>query len=83
MSTLPDSVLTDDALARIAAPIENGSALPNACYTSQAWLQSENERLFSTRWMLAGFCHDIPEPGDACPVKVAGMPPVVATRRQP
>ena len=77
MDPLHEGVLTDDVLNRIAAPIETGSALPNACYTSHAWLKSENERLFATEWMLAGFCHDIPEPGDAFPITVAGMPLVL------
>lgn len=73
-ASLLDDVLTRDARARLAAPTADGTALPNACYTSGAWLALERERLFARTWMLAGFAHDIPEPGDACPVEVAGMP---------
>ena len=72
--SLVDSVLTRDIRARIAADTAEGTGLPNLCYTSDEWLKLENERVFARTWMLAGFCHDIPNPGDACPVTVAGMP---------
>lgn len=73
-SNLLNSVITADVRRRIAAPTAAGTGLPNACYTSDAWLALERERLFARSWMLAGFVHDIPAPGDACPVEVAGMP---------
>ena len=75
MSAVPiDSLLTGEVLERIAAPIESGTGLPNECYTSESWRRLENERIFARTWMLAGFCHDIPHAGDACPVTVAGLP---------
>ena len=69
-----DSVLTPERRARFEAETEKGTGLPNACYTSDEWLRLENERVFAGTWMIAGFCHDIPEPGDACPVTLAGLP---------
>ena len=68
------SPLTDDVLRRIATPDGTGTGLPNDCYTSTEWLHRENELLFAKTWMLAGFCHDIPNPGDAIPLRVAGLP---------
>ena len=68
------NVLTDEVLARFDLDIEEATGLPNACYTSAEWLEAENERVFARTWMLAGFCRDIPDKGDACPVEVAGMP---------
>ena len=76
-ATLSESPLTAEVLQRIAAPIEKGTGLPNACYTSEDWLHRENQQIFAKTWMLAGFCHDIPGPGDICPVKVAGLPILV------
>jgi len=70
--TLTDAVVScfeDDAV--------RATGLPNACYTSKAWLKAENARLFPRTWMLAGFCHDVPDKGDACPVEIAGMPLVI------
>ncbi len=71
------NVLTDDVLSRFDVATEEGSGLPNACYTSTEWLKAENERLFSRTWMLAGFCHDVPKKGDVSPVELAGMPLLV------
>ena len=63
-----------ETLASFRAPIGEGRGLPNRCYTDPAWLKLENERLFARTWMLAGFQHDVPGRGDACPVELAGMP---------
>jgi choline monooxygenase len=71
------NILTDDVLSRFSVATEEGSGLPNACYTSADWLKAENERLFARTWMLAGFCHDVSKKGDVCPVELAGMPLLV------
>lgn len=73
-TNLAESPLTDAVLDRIAAPLETGTGLPNGCYTSEQWLRLENQHLFAKKWMLAGFCHDIAERGDAYPITLAGMP---------
>jgi len=63
-----------ETLRSFDAPDGRGRGLPNHCYTSAEWLARENTRLFARTWMLAGFCHDVPDRGDACPIEVAGMP---------
>jgi len=70
-------ILSDEVVSHFEGPTETGRGLPNACYTSEAWLEAENRLLFARTWMLAGFCHDVPKKGDACPVKLAGMPLVI------
>ena len=69
-----DRVLDESAMARFRSATGDGSGLPNECYTSSEWLKAENEKIFARTWMLAGFCHDVPEPGDVSPVEMAGMP---------
>ena len=71
------NVVTPELIRRLSAPIEESTGLPNVCYTSDAWLALERERVFTRNWMLAGFCRDIPSPGDAYPVEVGGMPLIV------
>ncbi|MBN33855.1 MAG: hypothetical protein CMM46_03595 [Rhodospirillaceae bacterium] len=71
------NVLTDDVVSRFDLETEQATGLPNACYTSPEWLKAENERLFARTWMLAGFCHEIPNKGDVCPVEMGGMPLVI------
>ena len=75
-------ILNDGVLARFDAAAGEGSGLPNRCYTCADWLRAENERIFARTWMLAGFCHDVPGMGDACPVEVAGMPLLVLRDRE-
>jgi choline monooxygenase len=72
-----ETVLTTDYLARLDAPTARGTGLPNPCYTDEDWLRLERERVMARTWMLAGFAHDVPKPGDACPIEVAGLPLVL------
>jgi choline monooxygenase len=74
-------LLGAEALARVDEPIETATGLPNAAYTSEAFLELENERLFARTWVLAGFAHDLPDPGDAVPVSVAGKPVLLVRQK--
>lgn len=71
-----------DALAALERPIAEASALPNVCYTSETWQRLEYERLFARSWFVAGFAHEIPNPGDAMPVDAAGMPLLLLRDRE-
>ncbi len=55
-----------------AAPVARG--LPATAYTSEAFFALENERIFASSWVFAGFVHELARPGDAVPVNVAGRP---------
>ena len=46
--------------------------LPNEAFTTQAFLDLENEQLFPRTWVFAGPASDVPDPGDVKPVQVAG-----------
>ncbi len=69
--------LDQETLRRLALPTAEATALPNAAYTSPDFLKLENDRVFARNWMLAGFAHDIPSPGDAVPVSVADRPVIL------
>ena len=70
-------LLGADALADLDKPIDEALSLPNPAYTSEDFFQLENERLFSRTWMLAGYGHQVPDPGDVHPVSIAGQPLVI------
>lgn len=55
-------------------PIDEARGLPGAAYTSQAFFDLEQERMFRRTWMCVGFESDIPNPGDAMPIVVGGLP---------
>lgn len=71
------AVLGDDAMAALGRPTAEAKSLPAGAYTSPDFLRLENERLFARTWTLAGFGGQIPNPGDAMPVTVAGAPIVL------
>ena len=58
--------LTDDG------PIARG--LPDWVYTDASFWVDECETVFADTWVFAGFAHEIPKPGDALPVTIAGKP---------
>src|SRR5690606_169663 len=55
-------------------PIAEARGLPAVAYTSEAFACEEQERLFATTWMCAGYAHELPSPGDVLPRTVAGVP---------
>ncbi len=54
------------------APIEGTRCLPASAYTAERVLDLERRTLFSNRWICIGLVDDVPEPGDATPLEVAG-----------
>ena len=74
-------ILDASVVARLHADVAEASALPNATYTSEEWLELERRHLMWPMWMLAGFESQVPGPGDALPVTVAGCPIVLLRQR--
>ena len=62
-----------EALHRLDLPIAEARGLPPSAYTSPEFFRQEEERLFRGGWMSVAFSHDIPAPGDAMPVTMAGV----------
>ncbi len=67
-------ILGPDVASKLAQPIEQARGLPSAAYTSQEFYDLEQERLFPRTWMGVAYADDIPEPGDAMPITVLGLP---------
>lgn len=73
--------IVDDMLEAVSRPVERAVGLPGRAFSDPEFLALENERLFPRCWVAAGAASDIPEPGDARPVEVAGMPLVLVRGR--
>ena len=70
----------DTALEALRRPVlDDARGLPASVYTSDAFFQLERERLFPRTWVGVAFDSDVPEPGDARPFSVFGLP-LVLTR---
>ncbi len=74
MNDVLDSILGHPAIERFweDRPVRRG--LPAAAYTGEDFFKLEQERAFARNWTLAGFAHELAEPGDAVPATVAGAP---------
>ena len=67
-------ILGDDVIAAVRRPIKDARGLPARAYTSEDFFQLEQEEYFPRTWMGAAFACDIPDPGDAMPIMLAGLP---------
>ncbi|MDD9983360.1 MAG: aromatic ring-hydroxylating dioxygenase subunit alpha [Gammaproteobacteria bacterium] len=72
-----DSV--EPGLEAVERSIEEARCLPAEAYTNERFLDLERRTLFSNRWICIGLVDDVPEPGDATPLEVAGTS-VILTR---
>lgn len=72
-------ILTDEVLSGFDRDISEARGLPNAAFTSDAYLAQEQTLLFARTWTFAGLAGDVPTAGDVRPVDVAGRP-LILTR---
>jgi choline monooxygenase len=57
--------------------IEEAHGLPNECYTSKKYLKVERERIFKDKWSVIGIGSSVPNPGDAAPYNLLGIPLII------
>ena len=67
-------ILDVKKIKAVDKPIEAANGLPNECYTSDDYLAYEKERIFSNKWTVIGVASSIPNPGDAKPYNLLGIP---------
>lgn len=75
-------LLGEDAIQRIRLPVSRAGGLPRQAYTSQEFFELERERLFPRVWVGVGFTSDVPEPGDAMPLMIAGLPIILCRDKE-
>jgi choline monooxygenase len=69
-----ESILGKDRLDRFLTPGGIKSGLPPAAYCDPDFFRLEQEKVFRGTWALAGFAHEVPNPGDARPTSLGGVP---------
>lgn len=79
--TTVETMLGHEAIEALYRPTAEARGLPGRAYADDAFLALEHERLFPRTWTAVGVASDIPGPGDALPVTVAGLP-IVLVRDQ-
>ena len=67
-------VLDIKKIKSVNQPIEKAHGLPNECYTSSEYLKIEREKVFKDNWTAIGVGSSVPNPGDALPYTLLGIP---------
>src|SRR4029077_4281105 len=72
MKSLADFI-GDQEIAALEPPLGEATGLPGRAFSAE-FFQLEQRSFFPRIWCPAGFASDIPDPGDALPVELAGWP---------
>ena len=67
-------VLDIEKLKNVDKPIDVANGLPNECYINDDYLTFEREKVFLNKWTVIGVASSIPNPGDAKPYNLLGIP---------
>lgn len=79
MALTAREMLGQEALDALRRPVlDEARGLPASVYTEQAFFDLEQRELFSSTWMGIAFDTDVPNPGDAIPLQVCGLPVILA-----
>ena len=76
-----DDFISAEQIRRLRLPANEAEGLPGRVYADPAFFELERRQLFPRGWMAIAFESDVPEPGDAVPVEVAGWNFIVARNR--
>ena len=78
LKKLPLSEILDiKKLDNVDKPIEEANGLPNECYVNNDYLAHEKEKIFFDKWTVIGVASSTPNPGDARPHNLLGVPLIV------
>jgi choline monooxygenase len=72
-----EGLLSAAELRSMRAPIDQALTFPATAYTSREFYKAEIERIYRRRWIAVCLSFDVPDPGDAVPVWLCGMPIVI------
>ena len=62
-------------------PIEKAHGLPNECYLNDDYLEFEKEKIFKNNWTMIGVASSVPNPGDAKPFNLLGIPILIVRNK--
>ncbi len=74
-----DPALINEALECVRKPLEHGSHLPGALYTSQQVLDREMDKIFRVDWLCVGREEEVANPGDYMATRILNEP-IIVTR---
>ena len=82
MKTSIYDVISKEKLDVVSNPIEKAHGLPNECYHHGEYTQIERKKIFEDKWVVIGVANSIPNPGDAKPFDLLGIPLIIIRDKQ-
>ena len=70
-------VIPKEKLDVVSNSIEKAHGLPNECYLEGEYTAIERKKLFEDRWVAVGVASSLPNPGDAKPFDLLGIPLII------
>ena len=75
-------ILDPNKIEVVKNPIEKAHGLPNECYLSNDYLEFEKEKIFKNNWTMIGVASSVPNPGDAKPFNLLGIPILIVRNKE-
>jgi len=75
-------VIKKEKLDVVNKPIAEAHGLPNECYNSAEYTKIERKKLFEDKWVVIGVASSIPNPGDAKPFDLLGIPLILLRNKK-
>lgn len=79
--TQRDGMFAESTFAKVRLPPHEAEPLPHWAYTSQAWFDREQVKIFRAQWNYLGHESQIAKPGDYITCEMGGVP-LIVTRNQ-
>ncbi len=75
-------ILDPNKIEVVKNPIEKAHGLPNECYLNNVYLEFEKEKIFKNNWTMIGVASSVPNPGDAKPFNLLGIPILIVRNKE-
>ncbi len=75
-------ILDPNKIEVVKNPIETAHGLPNECYLNNDYLEFEKEKIFKNNWTMIGVASSVPNPGDAKPFNLLGIPILIVRNKE-
>jgi len=71
------NIINKSKLDIVSESIEKAHGLPNECYLNGDYTAIERKKIFEDKWVVIGTASSVPEPGDAKPFDLLGIPLII------
>ena len=75
-------IINKEKLDIVNKPISEAHGLPNECYNNVEYTKIERKKLFEDKWVVIGVASSIPNPGDAKPFDLLGIPLILLRNKK-